>query len=170
MFNLIHYIVTHFSGFALGWHSKSLADLGNIPNSGGWEGFSIIIMIFIGIILVCNLANYVAIIVNELTSIQSLIFFIPSAIFYLIFNVIFHMFLVCLFITIGGLVGFCLIGVVYIILLAVFSAGQVNDNGYATGTFNLMRFITEYSDKLGNYFDNINIMKTKYNKFLNTQY
>jgi hypothetical protein len=171
MFKLFHYIFTHFSGFRWGWFSKDFAELGGANyQADGWKMVFILFTIYMSVTLISNIVTFLIADEKERLPSESNKYYIPLAFLYLIYNVIFHLVILCLFFTIGGLLGFCIGGFIWLIYILATAISSAGEDGYTYGFLNNIAFIAQYSKKLGDREHKRSQLLERYNKFLNIEY
>lgn len=162
MRDLIIWGVQHLSGSMWFEHVREL-------ETGEWNAVAILIIVFTGIVALANIIHAICYRVRE----EDVIWFpfVPMTLLYIIINVLLNLAIIVLSFSIGGAIGFGIIGVIWIIILLVVSYQQVIEaDDWSDGIFNLNRWIIQYSQSFTEFVRYKKSIKQEYRKYLNIQY
>jgi len=154
-------LIQKFSGYNLGWHAAGYADCGVET----WDAIGTLTLAWIGIVTVCSILHFLGSSQEHWSAI-----YIPLCIFYIGLNVLLQFSVACLFLVIGGPVGFCIIGLCYFIFNWVLFLIQLTEYNEVYGYFGLILFIIQFSNAFNSAAEYKKRMKTSYKKFLNIKY
>jgi hypothetical protein len=165
MIDLIVKILQNFSVYKLGWYSKGFEKMGLSPsNIDNWEMLAIIVVVFLGILTLVNIIYFLMKSDDVYLKVYG-----PLCIFYIIQNIISHLFLFCLFFSLGPIM-WIILSSIYVIFLFLFSAIYADEYEIMPGFFKLMLFTITYSKRWEKYAQHKERITDKYQHFLNIKY
>ena len=162
--NFFSWFLTHLAGG--NWHSSVLEFIGDSTNL---QDFSIIMIITFSLFLFFNLIQLVISGVDRMRP-EGLIVYIPLALLYLIGTIVSNLIIISIGITIGGMIGFYLIGGLYFLFVIINAMQYWTDEEPMNGFFNYMRFTLDYSERAGDFLKDKKKLKAKYSNYLKIQY
>lgn len=165
MIDIIKYIFTHFTTYGwFGWFSKSYNEL----STATWDSIGIVMWIIIFVFLFFNICYFIYDYIEQNRNYPFLYFI--GALSYIIFNQISLIFLSCLFLSIGGFIGFSVMGVLYILMILTHLIVNKEDEDDYYGYLNFMEIAIDYFQEVGEQLHKRRLLKQKYYKFLNQKY
>ena len=160
MIKLIIEILQNFSVYKLGWFSESFSKI-----FGNWQSPATATLIGICVFLFFNFVYFI----YKYDKKIYLPVYIPICIGYMILNIVFHLFLSCVLLTLGPIVwGF--LGILYCIFAAFFAGFCSEEYEDLPGYFNIMLFVIQYPKKVYEFKEHTSKTLKNYQKFLNIKY
>jgi hypothetical protein len=157
-------ILQNFSVYKLGWYAGKWEHIG--LNQQGWEGISIAIFVIILVIAAINIMYFLF---KSDENFMYLKLYFPLCFLYIITNMIFHLILVCLFMSLGPVI-WIILSSVYFVFLLIYSLITVEKYDDYPGLFGFAAFVVQYSIKYEEYMRHKKAMLEKYQYFLNIKY
>ncbi|MFA5152711.1 MAG: hypothetical protein WC554_09145 [Clostridia bacterium] len=155
-------LLQNFTVYKLGWFSKGFTEM--MSNHDDWNDAAIIILVVICVIIATNIIYFL----HKFDEVYLKVY-IPLCFTYILQNIIFHLFLACLFSSLGPVM-WIILSCIYLVFLVVYSIFTVDEYEDLPGMFKLILFVVQYSKKYKDYANHKKIMLNNYQKFLNIKY